>query len=106
MSGKAVLKNENKAAHHMLNIAKNMEVDKKTWETIVPRGLKEILVEDMAVTKVDFRPTTKKIPVNPEKFEMVPKEKDGKAVGSKARLHKKNIVSEWFEGLVYCPLSN
>jgi hypothetical protein len=59
----------------------------------------------VAVTKVHFKSVSTKNSVNTEKFELVPKENGVKAVMSKERGHKKKVVSEWVEGLVYCPLS-
>ena len=91
----------------MSKIAKTLEVDEeRIWETKVPKGLKQILIEDVAVTKAHFKLTSAKMLVNSKKFELETKEKDRKAVVSKEHDHKKKVVSEWFEGLVYCPVSN
>jgi hypothetical protein len=106
MSCKVILQEENKSANYLLRIAATMEVgNEKTWETKVPRGLKEILIEDVAVTKVHFEPSSRKIPLDLVKFELLSKEMDGKAVGSRERFQKKNIITKWFAGLVYCSLS-
>ncbi|KAE8023755.1 hypothetical protein FH972_009422 [Carpinus fangiana] len=101
MSGKVVLQEENNAADYMSRIAETMKLDnQRIWETKVPRGLRQILIEDVVVTKVHFKPSSTKIPVDLVKFELLSKERDEKAIGSKEQFKKKKIVSKWFEVLI------
>jgi hypothetical protein len=86
----------------MSRIVETLQVDEEMiWETKVPKGLRQVLIEDVIVTKVHFKLTSTKNSVNIEKFELVPKKKDVKTIVNKERKHEKKIVSKWFEGLAY-----
>jgi ribonuclease HI len=103
-----VLRDENRAADHMADIAMSMEENEneRIWTTKVPPGLKQILIEDRAITKVHFQRDKKFSTFNTEsrKFQLVPTEED--SIPKPEGQRRAKVVSTWFAGLVYCPMLN
>jgi hypothetical protein len=70
-----VLRDENQPADHMACIAKTLEKKEtiRIWEKKVPKGLKQFLIEDVAIAKVHFepKPESSDISFQLEKFKLV-----------------------------------
>ena len=90
-----MLQDENRAIDHMSFIAKTLENDEseRIWEIKVPKGFKQILIEDVDITKVHFKLDFKNIAINIVKtgFKLVPKEEYS---SPKTYYKKKAVVSK------------
>ena len=107
ISSKIVVQDENRVVGHMPCTTKTLGKDEteRIHETKVPKGLKQILIEDVVTIKVHFKTDFTNIAINivNTDFKLVPKIEYS---SPKTDHKKKVIVSKWFEGLVYCHLSN